>query len=270
LQIIRRLIFLGFSIHSDGLIASSSRSNMLLGNLDHINNTQGLINTTKSNTEKPDHHSVDTARPLNQDQPKSSANETSRDLRHGKNLVILGHYTVFDLFIPGKQGFTLGYQSSEQHSWEVEFQRAKIAVPLLIEDFGSVEERRISLLRRSYWDNNSFSLYYGLTWDSLEIKLGSALVEKLSLGKVEQRNLLSIETIGLGFGVGNRWMAWSNFSYGVDWIGVSQPVFLLKKETSIIADHKDSKEARDIDRSLDIIRFTPRIQLLKIQAGFMF
>jgi hypothetical protein len=187
-----------------------------------------------------------------------------------KNFTILGSYSSYDLLVPGKLGVTAAYNESAEKTWELEYLSASISGPSAFKHLGSLDEKRISLLRRSFWNKGSFSGYFGLSWNSLEISLGNDLLAKLGVISTSKSTLLRMDTLGINTGIGNRWSLWKGFTIGSDWVGISQPLLTVKKNFSIL-DYATNQTERDrIESALKIAMFFPRLYLLKIQVGFTF
>ena len=81
--------------------------------------------------------------------------------------------------------------------------------------------------------------------------------------------ILNIESINLDIGIGNRWY-YNNFSIGVDWVGLSQPVISLKKSAPFVEETTDDDKKDDVDTFLKIGTYFPRLYLLKLNLGYTF
>jgi hypothetical protein len=175
-----------------------------------------------------------TSETLDTAEKKITGELSSKDWRRDKRFALFVNYAAFDLFLPGKKGASAVFMESEDNSWELEYLKADIAVPLLIQNLGAIEETRISLLKRSFWGSNSFSGYFGLSFNSLSVTLGDELLSKLTNGAVPNSNLLVLNSIGLNAGVGNRWTIWKGVTYGADWIGFSQPLLTTRRDAKVL------------------------------------
>jgi hypothetical protein len=193
--------------------------------------------------------------------------QTSTDSSH---VAILGNYASLDLILPGKTGVTILYASSAKALYELEYLSAQVAVPFLVERLGSFTEKRASLLRRSFMNESSFSGYFGASWNSTELSLGDSTLSTLSGGLYPHVNLLKIDTLGINTGIGNRWIVWKGFLIGVDWLGWSQPIFVLTKETPALETATNEAKKRAIEKTLDTIAYLPRLSILKLQVGWRF
>lgn len=195
---------------------------------------------------------------------------TSKNLRRDKNWAVLGNYAAVDVFIPGKKGLSLIAMDSDDKAWELEYLNADIKAPSYFRNLGSIEETRVSLLRRSFWGTNSFSGYFGLAYNSFSVSLGNETLSKLTGGSFPSKKILSIDTLGINTGIGNRWSFWKNATLGADWIGISQPLLKLRSESSVLDNSTNPDEKRRVQRVLDGATYFPRFYLFKFQFGMMF
>lgn len=195
---------------------------------------------------------------------------TTKDWRREGRFSVLGNYGTWDLFLPGKMGMTGTYIQSEDLSWDVEYLTANLAVPLWIRDMGRINEKRLSILRRAYWSNNSFSGYVGLSWNSLVVHLGDDVLAKLFPDQTPSFDVLRLETLGVNLGFGNRWTILHGFTYGVDWLGVSQPLLVTKKDFGELDNAANDEEKDQIKKAMGLAVYFPRVYLFKFQAGLTF
>jgi len=199
--------------------------------------------------------SPESSEPAVEDQAKShaDADPDTRTLRGKSKITVLGSYSSVDLLLPGKKGVSIGYNRSADSTWEFEYLKAEIAVPFLVRDLGSLKEERISLFSRSYWNTNSFSGYLGLSLNRVEISVGDKLLNKLTGGAYPSLDLLEVDTLGFTMGIGNRWTVWRGVTIGADWIGWSQPIFVLKRESKILDYASNEEEKKNTERALDTV-----------------
>ncbi len=196
--------------------------------------------------------------------------DNTRARREQKDYVGLINYAPLDLIIPSKLGLTIGYVSSADTTWELEYLRGSVSAPFIVGDLGSMKDQRISIIRRSYVGNNSFNIGYGLSYFDFKVNLGSDILSRLSSGAVPSIDLLQIQALGFNLSVGNRWQISKNVTLGVDWVSWSQPVVVTKEE-SVFLDYVTSPEDRDnVDTAMKSVSYFPRFSFLKIQFGMSF
>ena len=190
--------------------------------------------------------------------------------RAERKYALLGAYSHFDLYIPAKIGFILIFNESKDKSWDFEYLQGRVSAPLGIVDLGSFRERRISVLKRSFWGTNSFSGYFGLSWNKFDIVLGDETLSKLSNGATPSGRALSLESLGFNTGLGNRWTIGNGFTYGLDWFGWSQPFITLSRESALLDQATNVTERDRIDKILAVATYFPRVYFLKMQLGWTF
>ena len=182
---------------------------------------------------------------------------------------VLVHFAPYDLLLPGKIGATVGWHRDNGHTlYEFEYLRAKMSVPALIDDIGSLTEQRFSLTRRSFSHRESFNWFWGLNYNSLDITLGSDYLA--AVGGNTRYELLQITSLGAHVGLGNRWYITKNVHFAIDWFTWSQPLFILSKK----ADYLDAATAGgrrdDVDTAMNLAAVFPRFSLLKLGLGASF
>jgi hypothetical protein len=180
------------------------------------------------------------------------------------------NYSPFDLLIPSKYGFTLGYIKSKEKTWEFEYLRGSISVPFIVEDLGKMTDERFSLMARSFFGGNTFNMSYGLSYFDFSLHLGDKLINRVSGGSYPSIDVVDIQSLGFNLAIGNRWTFDHNITFGVDWISWAQPVYVTNKK-SLFLDYASNQEDRDaVDKSMKVISFFPRLAFLKLQLGMQF
>lgn len=202
-------------------------------------------------------------------QVNNKINET-KQIRQQTNYYVFGNYALLDLLIPTKYGVSAGVVADVDRSWEIEYLHGSLAVPFIIEDLGKVTDDRISIIGRSYFGSNSFNMNYGLSYFSFSMHLGDKLLNKLTGGTYPSIDLIEVNSVGFHIGIGNRWAINKSWTFGIDWLEWSQPVFVTSKKTSYL-DYATNQEDRDsVDKSIQIISYFPRFTILKFQLGMQF
>ncbi|WP_373999101.1 hypothetical protein [Bdellovibrio bacteriovorus] len=195
--------------------------------------------------------------------------DESRVNREENKYFVIGDYAPFDLLIPSKWGVTAGINQDASKSWELEFLQGSLALPFFVDDLGKMTERRISLIRRSYGNNNSFHWSYGITYFSFNAQLGNEFVDAIS-GSYPDAEVVGIEAWGFNLAFGNRWTIKKNFTIGVDWLSWAQPVHVSKRDDDYINYATNNEYKDEVDTTLNIASYFPRFTLCKIQLGWMF
>ena len=90
----------------------------------------------------------------------------SRDSRAATKMTALGHYSLIDTWIPSKIGATFSYNPNADVSYEIEYSRGSMSFDfLVIKDFGTITDQRLSVLKRSFSGNDSFHYLKNLLCD---------------------------------------------------------------------------------------------------------
>lgn len=217
-------------------------------------------NPTKTETQ------VETAEPVATD---SSAPLTSRDLRAQNHHNVSFVYSLLDTWLPSKWGASYGYQSNPNGTWELEYLSGSYA-PLGISELGEFSETRISLLYRSFSQRNTFHFTYGLNYSSLKLGIGDKLLSTITGGVVPGFDVMTVETLGFHWGLGNRWQVTPQFLINVDWFEVHIPLYTLESEAPFLEVNASQEDKEDIRDALDLIESIPTFSLVKFQLGYSF
>lgn len=201
---------------------------------------------------------------------KPAPEKSSRETRLDKTFFALGTFSYFDMILLAKIGATIGLNRDADTSWELEYLRGSLAVPIFGYDLGSVTDERLSLVRRSYFGGNSFNLSYGLTYFRVQVHLGDAIMNRVSSGAYPNLDMVDVQSLGFNLGIGNRWSIGPNFTVGIDWFEWSQPVYSLKRESAFVQYASNQNDRDNVDTAVKIISFVPRFTVLKLQAGMSF
>lgn len=174
-----------------------------------------------------------------------------------------------DLIIPSKIGATAGLFTTERSTWEIEYLRGSVSVPMVIDDIGSMTDERISLIRRKF-RNKNFNFSYGLTYYKYNIHLGSEIINSISGGGYPGVDVVEIQSLGFNVGMGHRWTFKHNITLGVDWISWSQPAYTLKKQADFLHENSNPEDRDNVETAVNVISFFPRLTFLKLQLGILF
>lgn len=179
-------------------------------------------------------------------------------------------YAYLDLLIPSKYGFSLGYLKSEERTWEFEYLKGSFAIPFLIKDLGKMSDERYSINTRSYSKGSKFNIMYGVSYNDFSFVLGDKLLNKLSGGSYPSINLVEIQTLGINFSLGHRWVFKNRFTLCMDWFSWSQPLVVVKKNVPYLDYATDPEDRKKVEDGVKYISFFPRLGAFKINLGIYF
>lgn len=182
---------------------------------------------------------------------------------------VTGNYSLFEMWVLTKYGFTVGYNRSTASTYELEYMKGSIGFGYFGIDLGEISEQRLAVRWRSYNKRNSFNFTTGLYYNWIDVHLGSDLLSSVS-GYQAKVDVMELQTLGVSWGLGNRWQTSGGFVWGADWLTIHLPLITTKQEHPFI-DASNSAAARDdAQDALKIFRRIPSLAALKIQLGFSF
>lgn len=182
----------------------------------------------------------------------------------------LFNFSQLDLIIPGKMGLSLGSHQNDNKSWEFEYLESSIGIPMLITDLGSMSDKRISFIKRSFLGTETFNMSYGLSYFIFDARLGNKYLNQLTGSNLIDVSLIDIQSFGFNIGIGNRWSFKNKMVFAIDWISWAQPVFITKRKTPFLDYATNEQDKKDIEDSTKLIAYIPRLTLLKLQFGILF
>lgn len=193
----------------------------------------------------------------------------SRMIRQNSDYFVSGNFAPIDLILPSKFGLTLGTVTNADYTWELEYLKSSVSVPFLVDDIGEMTDERFSVIRRNYFGTETFNLSYGLSYNKFKVHIGSKYLAYVATN-IPEVDLMQIDSVGFNVGIGNRWIFSNRWMVGVDWASWTQPVFTTRYHNKFndFATDEDSKDT--VDTVAKLIRWVPRITLLKLQVGYSF
>lgn len=198
-----------------------------------------------------------------------SSSLTSRQLREQNSQNFLVNYSLIDTWIPGKYGVSYAWNISPNGSWEIEYLRGSISVPFIIDDLGKITDQRLTLMYRSFSQRNSFSFLYGVNYSALKFQLGTDYLATISGGNVSAFDIIDIQTLGLTWGMGNRWQI-NSAIISFDWFVINIPVIVLESEAPFLEASSSEQSKKDVRDVLDVVEKFPTFAIIKFQLGFSF
>jgi hypothetical protein len=182
-----------------------------------------------------------------------------------KQWAVYGTYAYADTWLPGKIGISGSY-GDQSRVYELAIQQASYSFDVLIDDLGNITDRRIHLTTRSFTWDGSFNFQYGAYYNSLEVNLGNSYTGLVG----DKFDVLKFETLGIMWGVGNRW-GWDNgLSLGFDWFKIFWPLVTLSENTDFVDEVPAGSEKDDAEKLADAIAKLPTFTLAHFEIGYRF
>lgn len=179
-------------------------------------------------------------------------------------------YSPIDFIIPSKLGAQFYFANSDRSTqYELQYLYSSISTGLSIKEFGKFKEQRISFLVRKFSHLSSFNFYYGASHNSLNIKFDDSFLSTVAPQDRPNAEVLNLESLNLDIGIGNRWY-YDNFTVSFDWLGLSQPIFALKKNAPFVEETTDPDKKDDVENFLNVGTYFPRLYFIKFSVGYAF
>ena len=179
------------------------------------------------------------------------------------------NYAALDVPIIAKYGATVALISDPLHLWELEYMTGSFGSSIFFADIGRITDTKITLQSRAYF-GGTFNLKYGLTYFNFSAKLGDDLMSNVSNNNYPSLDMVEIQAYGASFGMGNTWVFRKNIVVGVDWLTISQPLYITKKETPYLDYSTDPDDRDHVDTAANFVSYLPRVSLLQLYIGMMF
>lgn len=235
--------------------------------------TTTKMTTTTTTTEKTEEPSATDTIKRHVDDSLKTANQVlteSADLRTTKDYGLFLNYSPIDLIIPSKIGGSFYIASADKmNQYEFQFLTSTLAISSSV-DIASMTEQKFSVFNRNFYQGSNFNWYYGVSYATLEAKLGSEYMNSIPPSQRIDSEMMKIHVVALDIGVGNRWYFENGVNFGVDWIGASQPIATVKKDQHFTDYTTNQNDKDDLEKFLSLMTSLPRIYLLKLQLGYSF
>jgi len=188
--------------------------------------------------------------------------------RQVKSISLLANYSYVDLWIPSKYGLSASISPNAKTTYDIEYLRANLSLGWFVDDLGSFNDQRLSILRRSFNGRNSLNFVFGAYYSRTKVNIGARFLSGIS--PQDNYDLLLIDNVGLTVGIGNRWVLKSGFTFGADWFSANVPLVNTRKENVFAKLTKDKDDRDTANDIVDIFRKIPGFSILKIQIGYSF
>lgn len=179
--------------------------------------------------------------------------------------VILG-YEPLTTWMPSKFALSYTHIFNKKFSLEFEYAWSSVSADIYVVDFGSVSEKRFSLLTRHYM-GNSFHFIYGLFRNDFYARVGGDLLEDLSRQSFDYFRVVGT---GITLGIGNRWQSPKGITWGVDWIKMNVPLLDRRVEDDILNYVESESSRKDLKEVIGVVKNVPTFTLLALHLGYTF
>lgn len=193
---------------------------------------------------------------------------STRSNRAQSQYFVTGNYSYIDTLLPSKVGLSVGFVSRPYVTHELEYMGSRLSLPAGVADIGKFSDQRVSYILRSYGNRNSFAFQYGLSYFSTQVKLGDDLISMIT--GVPGVNLVELQSLGVHWGMGNRWVLDNNLTWGVDWFTWSQPILEISRKDKFLDYATNQQDKDNVRTALKVMQFFPRWSVLKIHIGYSF
>jgi hypothetical protein len=194
----------------------------------------------------------------------------TKDHRAASKWTTNAHYSLFEMWVPGKWGGSIGYVRSASSTYDLEYSRASFGLGTFGVDVGSVTEQRFVLGWRSYGRRNSFHFLSGLNYTKLEVKLGNKYLSSVPGMTRTSVDFVSLETLGVTWGIASRWQTKGGFTWGLDWLVIHIPLVTLSEHNAFDDYTANTEYSQEVDDTLGWFKHIPSFAVAKVQLGFTF
>jgi hypothetical protein len=178
-------------------------------------------------------------------------------------------YSFIDLWVTPKWGIDLAYRTKDVE-WEFEYTNGTLSYDFLIDDIGIIKEERFTLNRKSFAGDSSFYWAFGLYYSQFEAKIGASYLSSITSSLTAQANLLTIRSVGIMSGIGNKWNLSRRFYLGIDWFQIFAPIYNIETDSDFFKYSTDSSDRDKVDKALKFVKYIPGFVLFKLSLGFNF
>jgi hypothetical protein len=187
-------------------------------------------------------------------------------------------YAPLDLLLPSKWGMAVQGEVIGEVV-ELDYASASVSVPWILKDLGSMSEKRLQLsfispIGESANALQGWNLRWGLSLNSFQIRLGDALLSRLSGGVYPSLDVVDLQTLGVVGSVGYRGL-WGNlqqahWGWGIDLLGWAQPLITTKNSAPFLDAVTDREDRESVEQAIRVVRLFPRWTLGRLSIAYRF
>ena len=195
---------------------------------------------------------------------------SSKESRAEKRYGVLGNFSLFEMWVLTKYGFTLEYIANPSWTWEFEYMHGSLSFGYFGLNIGRIQESRASILARSFGHRNSLNFLMGVFYDTFDLHLGSSLLDSVPGVPSSQIDLVRTHAMGLTWGIGNRWQTSQGFILGIDWLVINLPLTHFGQKSAFLDASNDTHYEDQVRNALNLLNKIPSAGILKFQVGMIF
>jgi len=218
-----------------------------------------------------------------QSEPASEAVDTSSQPPVASNKMesmraVRLQYAPLDLLLPSKWGVAVQGQVLGE-TVELDYASASVSVPWILKDLGSMSEKRLQLnfispIGESANALQGWNFRWGLSLNSFQIRLGDALLSRLSGGVYPSLDVVDLQTLGVVGSIGYRRL-WGNlqqahWGWGVDLFSWAQPLITTKNSAPFLDAVTDREDRESVEQAIRVVRLFPRWTLGRFSVAYRF
>lgn len=195
----------------------------------------------------------------------TSALAQSAKIREYSYGSVMGGYQFFNTWVSEKITGSYTFIYTKDISYEFEYAHSKKELDTAGVELGTVDETRYSLLVK-YYLTDTFYLAMGPYINELTIDLSKEIRDAAGVANTQD---VEVSTLGVAFGIGNRWQYENGLTVGIDWLRINQPTGIYHVNNSALKDlEEDDKD--DVKRTGRILRTMPAFTYLGVNVGYTF
>jgi hypothetical protein len=193
-------------------------------------------------------------------EPRSSA--TNRDDSFGS---LMGGFQFLNTWVPSKLTGSYTQIFNRSFSAELEYATSQRNISIAGVDVGLLKESRYTFLFK-YYIGNTFHVSLGPYVSDLSFDLDNKITDVFGR---RLNDKAEISSVGVAFGIGNRWQFNNGITVGLDWLRISQPTGVYKVKDRIFKGLDDDKKD-DVKRTGKLFRTFPAFTFFGVNLGYTF
>lgn len=104
----------------------------------------------------------------------------------------------------------------------------------------------------------------------MSVQVGKALLATVSGSAQSSVKMLEVDTVGLTWGFGQRWLTKKGYVWGADWFMLHIPLFVTEESVPFLDASASEDRRREVGSALKLFKRAPEFAIVKIQLGYSF